>query len=143
MTQFRAGFLLVLVTAVKASAASGNQMIITETRSTNRPQVIIRVESTKRAFYQTDGVPDPVRIDLDSAQGSRLLNAAHAASPLSSLPFAHCMKSVSFGTSIFVQMGSDRSPDLSCPNQSDARAVTLANEVRQLLKQVRQQQRPR
>ncbi len=134
---------LLLLLQLGASATSKNQMIITDTRSTNRPQVTIQVESPKRAFYQTDGAAEPRRIDLESDQGSRLLNAARAAAPLSSLPVAHCMKSVSFGTSIYVQIGSDRSPDLSCPNLSDERAVSLANEVRQLLKQVRQQQRPR
>ena len=132
-----------LLAAVSVNASSGSQMIITETRSTNRPQVTIKVESAKRASYLVDGATQPTHIDLESAQGSRLLQAAHAAAPLAALPVAHCMRSVSFGTSIYVQIGSDRSPDLSCSNQTDSRALALSNEVRQLLNQVRQQRRPR
>ncbi len=135
--------LLLLLLQLSAPARSKNQMTITETRSTNRPQITIKVESAKRAFYRTNSAGGPRPIDLELSQGTRLLNAARAAAPLSSLPVTHCMKSVSFGTSIYVQIGNDRSPDLSCPNLRDERAVTLANEVRQLLKQVRQQQRPR
>ena len=143
-TLSRQRFLLPLIlAAVSVNAFSGPQMIITETRSTNRPQVIVKVESAKRASYLIDGATQPTRIDLESAQGSRLLQAAHAAAPLASLPVAHCMKSVSFGTFIYVQIGSDRSPDLNCSNQTDSRTLALSNEVRQLLNQVRRQRRSR
>ena len=37
------------------------------------------------------------------------------ARPLSALPEEHCVKSVSFGTSTYLALGGDRSPDLSCP----------------------------
>ncbi len=47
-----------------------------------------------------------------------------AAAPLASLPQpVDCMKPVSFGTSTFVTLGGDKSPDLTCPGNDAARAL--------------------
>ena len=51
-----------------------------------------------------------------------------AAKPLANLPAAaSCMKPVSFGTSTFVSVGGDRSPDLTCP--ADPTATRLKDDV--------------
>jgi hypothetical protein len=46
------------------------------------------------------------------------------AKPLADLPIpATCMKPVSFGTSTYISIGGDRSPDLTCPANDAARNV--------------------
>ncbi len=54
----------------------------------------------------------------DIAAAKRLANLAAEAT---------CMKPVSFGTSTFVSVGGDRSPDLTCP--ADATAMRLKDDV--------------
>lgn len=43
------------------------------------------------------------------------------------------MKSVSFGTSLFVSRGDDRSPDLSCVDESDPQASALKKQAEEIL----------
>jgi hypothetical protein len=53
---------------------------------------------------------------------AQLNHAIADAKPLAGLPTpATCMKPVSFGTSTFVAVGGDRSPDLTCPANDAAR----------------------
>ena len=50
--------------------------------------------------------------------------AIKAAEPLSKLPIKpHCVKSASFGTSTFVSLDSQKSPDLSCPGNAKAKQL--------------------
>jgi hypothetical protein len=47
-----------------------------------------------------------------------------AAEPLSKLPIKlHCVKSASFGTSTFVSLDREKSPDLSCPGNAKAKQL--------------------
>lgn len=56
----------------------------------------------------------------------QLSRAIANAKPLAGLPVpATCMKPVSFGTSTFVAVGGDRSPDLTCPANDAARNLKL------------------
>jgi hypothetical protein len=45
------------------------------------------------------------------------------AEPLSKLSVERCLKSASFGTSTFVSLGSEKSPDLSCPGDANAKQL--------------------
>ena len=50
--------------------------------------------------------------------------AIKAAEPLSKLPIRpRCIKSASFGTSTFVSLDSQKSPDLSCPGNAKAKQL--------------------
>jgi hypothetical protein len=50
--------------------------------------------------------------------------AIKAAEPLSKLPIKlHCLKPASFGTSTFVSLDSEKSPDLSCPGNAKAKQL--------------------
>ena len=55
-----------------------------------------------------------------------------AAGPLNELPVKHCMKSVSFGKSLFIEYNGVRSPDLSC-QQTDTRAAALKKDATDVL----------
>ncbi len=46
-----------------------------------------------------------------------------AAEPLSKLPVDTCVKSVSFGTSTFVSLDGEQSPDVSCPGNANAKQL--------------------
>ena len=69
---------------------------------------------------------------IGNQQRKRLQEAALKAGPLASLPASHCMKSASFGSSLFVEVDGQRSPDLSCANQRDSPTAALAAEARQV-----------
>jgi hypothetical protein len=68
---------------------------------------------------------------LPSDLAEKLRHDVDAAKPLAALPMGMCAKSASFGSSTYMMVGGDRSPDLSCPGsaagqalQSDVAAVT-------------------
>jgi hypothetical protein len=54
---------------------------------------------------------------------ARFFSDLKAAGPLQDLESTPCMKSVSFGTSLFVWWEHGRSPDLSCSSGEQARAL--------------------
>jgi len=58
-----------------------------------------------------------------------------AAMPLSQLPKQGCIKSTSFGTSTVIILGSERSPDVSCPGNPKQMALNEdAEAIAKLLK---------
>jgi hypothetical protein len=66
----------------------------------------------------------------------RLFNDINAAMPLSKLQVRQsCVKPVSFGTSTTVQLGAERTSDLSCPGNS--KAQKLDNDVNAIAKFLR------
>jgi hypothetical protein len=72
------------------------------------------------------------KITLAQEMCGRLMEDLKTAGPLNELPVKHCMKSVSFGKSIFVEYNGIRSPDLSC-EQTDSRAVALRKDASNIL----------
>jgi hypothetical protein len=70
------------------------------------------------------------RATLDTALVSKFFSDLQAASPLGDLTALPCMKSVSFGTSLFVYWEHSRSPDLSCT--SDQRGQAVRNDADQI-----------
>lgn len=61
---------------------------------------------------------------LSSGLKQRFFRDLAAAMPLSQLPVSSCIKSISFGTSTVVQLGGERSPDLSCPGNGQSEALS-------------------
>ena len=61
---------------------------------------------------------------LQAPLTKKFFEAIKAAEPLSKLPIKpHCVKSASFGTSTFVSLDSEKSPDLSCPGNAKAKQL--------------------
>jgi hypothetical protein len=58
--------------------------------------------------------PEPVKRTIPRATVDRFFADLATAKPLASLTPVHCMKSVSFGSTLTVACGSDQTPDLSC-----------------------------
>jgi hypothetical protein len=61
---------------------------------------------------------------LQAPLTKKFFEAIKAAEPLSKLPIQlNCMKSASFGTSTFVSLDREKSPDLSCPGNAKAKQL--------------------
>lgn len=60
---------------------------------------------------------------LTAALTQKFFQDIKAAMPLSQLPKLGCMKSTSFGASTIIILGSERSPDVSCPGNPKATAL--------------------
>jgi len=100
--------------------------VILNTGSTNTSGYRIVVQRNGNAEYITDVTR--AKAQLPTSIGSKFFGDLHAAAPLQNLQHAACMKSISFGTSLFVWWNHSRSPDLSCP--ADARGRALASDAR-------------
>jgi hypothetical protein len=56
-----------------------------------------------------------------------------AAGPMNELPAVHCIKSVSFGSSTYIEFQGQRSPDLSCPAAANPHLQALQKDAREIL----------
>lgn len=107
--------------------------VIMDTGSTNTPayRIVITAQGSLEyasAFKQTTAAVSP---NLAHTFFSDLAKAA----PLDRLPSAPCMKSVSFGSSLFVwSRKAGRSPDLLCP--TDERGASLARDAQQIAREL-------
>jgi len=112
------------------------QVTVIDSGSTNLPGVNVKLQKSgpQALVEQRDGSQQKIMLDKDACK--RLMTDLKAAGPLNELPAAHCMKSVSFGTSIFVEFNGVRSPDLSC-RQTDPRAAALKTDASEILSAVR------
>jgi hypothetical protein len=108
------------------------QVTVIDSGSTNVPGMRMTVErSGHRAILERkDGSKQ--RIKLTKEICDRVLQDVEAAGPLNELPVRHCMKSVSFGKSIFLEYKGVRTPDLSC-RQDDPRAAALKKDAEEIL----------
>ena len=125
--------LLGLLTVIDLQAAENRQATIIDTGSTNRPGLQVTIGANGTARVEGRGV-QPHAVRLDRALCRRLLASLQAAAPLHALPAARCVKSVSFGSRLFIEQNGDRSPDLSCPVQQDPQVETLKQQAFAILK---------
>ena len=123
------GILALLAACLPSNAA---QVTIIDSGSTNVPGMTMKLERSGRAakVERKDGSKQHVKLVKETC--NRLLEDLKQAGPLKDLPASHCMKSASFGKSVFVEYKGVRSPDLSCP-QTDPRAAALKKDVEELL----------
>ncbi len=77
------------------------------------------------------------RINVPKEVCDRLMKDVEAAGPLNELPVRHCPKSVSFGSSLYVEFGGTRSGDLGCHGQTDERAAALKKDAEEILQMAR------
>ncbi|HEV3085857.1 MAG TPA: hypothetical protein VGX96_01435 [Candidatus Elarobacter sp.] len=101
-----------------------DEALIVNSGSTNRAGYRLRVYADGWTALQQGDVP--VRKRVPAALVDRFFADLKAAGPLSKLPAAHCMKSVSFGSTTSIGYRGVLSPDLSCPSSSpSARALAV------------------
>jgi len=108
------------------------QVKIINSGSTNIQGMTMTLEKSgpRVMLERTDGTRQRSKVPKEMCQ--RLLADLKAAGPLNELPAAHCMKSISFGTSLFIETNGLRSPDLSCP-QTDPRSLALKKDASDML----------
>lgn len=101
----------------------------------------ITVDESGNATAQPRG-GETKSLNLDPQLCQALMKDIKGAGKLSDLPEHHCPKSVSFGSSVFVEMNGDRSPDISCANPPDPRMAALQKDASGILQAVRAQLGP-
>ena len=121
--------------------ASAPQVLVIDSGSTNRPGITITVEETGSATAQPRNA-DPRSLKLDPELCHALMADIQSAGQLSALPEHHCPKSASFGSSVYVEINGDRSPDLSCANPPDARMAALQKDANAIMQAARAQLGP-
>jgi hypothetical protein len=133
---------LVCLAAVVLDAAP--QATIIDSGSTNSAGMRITVDRDgARSIILSRGAlshgadSSAQRVNLPKPMCRRFLRDLAAAGPLDRLPARHCIKSVSFGSSLFVEFNGLRSPDLSCPNGPDGSALALKNDAAEILRAAR------
>jgi hypothetical protein len=71
-------------------------------------------------------------IQLPSSRTNSIFQAVEQASPFNQYQAAFCVKSVSFGTRLYVTYNGQQSPDISCPLK-DERLVVLSKYIHELI----------
>jgi hypothetical protein len=117
-------------------SGKGSQATIEDTGSTNRAGIHVTFDREGHATVQQRG-GEPRHVKLRERECKQFMSDLEALGPLSALPEHHCMKSVSFGSSLFVQFNGDRSPDLNCPGQ-DSRTEALRKHANEILQEARE-----
>lgn len=97
-------------------------IVITNTGSTNTIGYRILIGAGGEASYVSgDGAGNAT---LPQDMFAKLRGDVDAAKPLSGLPReVSCVKPMSFGTSTFIALGGDRTPDLECPGNDAESAL--------------------
>ncbi len=136
MMQFlhRRQFVIGLLGAMSlaGNVADNKQATIIDTGSTNRPGLQITMDANGIGRMKAGGA-QPRAMRFDPALCKRFLLAVQDAVPLPDLPAAGCMKSASFGSRLFIEYNGQRSPDISCPGQSDPKVEDLQKQATELL----------
>lgn len=113
-------------------SASEPQATIIDSGSTNRPGLRVTVDRQGHATV-VEKSGETHRVNLPPSICNAFLHQVTGAVPLSNIPAHHCFKSVSFGSSLFIEYQGERSPDLSCPSPPDSEAATLIKQAREIL----------
>jgi hypothetical protein len=126
---------------MSVQAADPLTATIVDSGSTNRAGFRIEVDRSGSAEFtatrRRSGIPDdqvaPIRKTLAEDTVKRFYADLEAAKPLSSLPAAHCMKSVSFGTTRRIVLGQDQTPDLTCGDAGNESMRALIRDVNEIV----------
>lgn len=118
-------------------SASGPQATIEDTGSTNRPGLRVTLDRDGNATVEARG-GEVQHVKLREQLCDQFIRDLKDMGPLSAIPTRHCIKSVSFGSSLFVEYDGHRSPDLSCPGQAEPRIDVLQKNAQQILQGARE-----
>jgi hypothetical protein len=123
---------------------AADSAIIINSGSTNTAGFRIQVNPSGEAVYTpqprrakppAEIQMKPVTRQLPPALIKRFFTELDAGKPLGSLPSQRCMKSASFGTTLVIEYGDQKTPDLSCGNQQDSRTKALAQSANDIATQ--------
>ena len=117
-------------------SAKEPQATIQDTGSTNRLGLTVSFDREGNAIAESRG-GETRQIKLDASMCKRFVLDLEAVGPLTELPVAHCAKSVSFGSSLFLEYQGRRSPDMSCPT-NDQRVIDLQKHANAILRAARE-----
>jgi hypothetical protein len=95
--------------------------VILNTGSTNTSGFRIVVQQSGAVEYVSGS--SRARGDIPASLATKFFHDLSVAMPLSKIHTAPCMKSASFGTYVFVWWRGERSPDVTCPGDSNAQAL--------------------
>jgi hypothetical protein len=123
--------LLVLVPALTLCGA--DLATIVNSGSTNQPGFRIQVERSGKATYTPAKAKSTGR-KIDKKLAQRFYQDLDAAKPLSGLKGPRCMKSASFGSTLMVEVGADKTPDLSCGDGGEAKLKALVDDTNEIVK---------
>jgi hypothetical protein len=122
-------------------SAQPDTAAIVNSGSTNRPGFRIVVDRSgvaeftvaprRRAIQPEETSPE--KITIPRPLTDRLYADLKAASPFASLPASHCMKSVSFGSALNIELGGEQTPDLSCGDGGNAALATLIRDCNEIV----------
>jgi hypothetical protein len=125
------------VLAAVVLQAAADRAVIVNSGSTNRAGFRIEVERSGEAEYGStprgQTAEERVQRKVPDALLQRFYADLEAAQPLSALPAERCAKSVSFGTRTTVELGSERTPDISCPNARNPNTKALMRDVGEIV----------
>ncbi len=112
---------------------------IVDTGSTNTPGKRVTLDNTGESvtIEPREGPKQTTKVARKLCE--QLMKDLQAAGPLDSLPATHCMKSASFGSKLYLEFNGVRSPDISCPEQSDQRTAALKKDAMDILDALRSQ----
>ena len=126
---------------VGAPSDDGDAATIINSGSTNRPGFRIVIDRsgiaeltpTRRRFGAGQTQPAPIRRMLPHSLVESFYSDLNTAKPIVSLPPIHCVKSVSFGTTLTVAFGKEQTPDLSCGDGGNAVMHDLIRDANQIV----------
>jgi hypothetical protein len=130
------GFRLVTILMPLLLSAKEPQATIEDTGSTNRLGLRVTFDREGHATVESRR-GDSRQVKLAGSICQHFMRDLEAVGPLVDIPVGHCAKSVSFGSSLFVEFKGDRSPDLSCPAH-DSRSGELQKHANQILQAARE-----
>jgi len=127
--------------ALQISAKGPDGATIIDSGSTNRPGFRIVVDpsgdaewtSTSRRSDAPEEQAKPIRKLLPRAAVERFHADLEAAKPFASLPVVHCMKSASFGSTLTVAFGEEKTPDLKCGDGGNGAMRNLIRDVNEIV----------
>jgi hypothetical protein len=121
-----------LPAAISSAQPAPQQATVIDTGSTNVPGVTMTINALGAAEVRPRDA-EARKTSVDAHLSERLFQDLQSAGPLSALPKPHCFKSVSFGSSLYVEFNGERSPDLNCPAGADSKLAALQKDVRDLM----------
>jgi hypothetical protein len=137
---------MVIPLMATASPQELETVTIINSGSTNRPGFRITIDRSGAAEMTTAprkfGPPEmrqqlePIRRTLPRASVDRFFADLTTAKPLTALPPVHCMKSVSFGSTLTVAFGSEQTPDLSCGDGGNPALRDLIRDANEIVAQL-------
>jgi hypothetical protein len=132
----------ILITGLQAQTTA--VATIVDTGSTNTPGMTVSMGAKGHAVVETKAssgfkpsAAAKTNMKVSDALRTRLMTDLEAAAPVDKLNARHCMKSVSFGSRVFVEYKGVRSPDISCPGQSDPKVEALRVDVEEIMAEAR------